>query len=151
MIDGVLTRTWKNCPATLRDLVTNGRAFAARDFLVYEDDRATFEGFHRAVAALAETLAADGVGRGDRVALVMRNLPEWPVAFFAAVSLGAIVTPLNAWWTGAELQYGLADSGARIAIVDPERLGRIVDHLPDCPDIEPIYVCRKGSASIRVK
>ena len=142
MIDGVLTTVWKNCPATLRDLVTNGRAFATRDFLVYDDDRATFEGFHRAVAALADQLAADGVGKGDRVALVMRNLPEWPVAFFAAASLGAIVTPLNAWWTGAELQYGLADSGARVAIVDPERLDRILEHLPDCPDIETVYVSR---------
>ncbi len=142
MIDGVLTRTWKNCPATLRDLVANGRAFAGRDFLVYDDDRASFESFHRAVAALAVQLASDGVRKGDRVALVMRNLPEWPVAFFAAVSLGAIVTPLNAWWTGAELQYGLADSGAKIAIVDPERLDRILEHLPDCPDIETLYVCR---------
>ncbi len=142
MIDGVLTKTWKNCPPTLRALVANGRAFAARDFLVYEDDRATFEGFHRAVATLAARLAADGVRKGDRVGLVMRNLPEWPVAFFAAASLGAIVTPLNAWWTGPELQYGLADSGAKLAIVDPERLGRILEHLPDCPDIETVYVCR---------
>ncbi|MDP1738344.1 MAG: class I adenylate-forming enzyme family protein [Caulobacter sp.] len=142
MIDGVLTKTWKNSPPTLRDLVINGRAFAAREFLVYEDDRATFEGFHRAVAALAERLAADGVAKGDRVALVMRNLPEWPVAFFAAASLGAIVTPLNAWWTGPELQYGLADSGSKVAIVDPERLDRIIEHLPDCPAIERVYVCR---------
>ncbi|HRD26799.1 MAG TPA: class I adenylate-forming enzyme family protein [Caulobacter sp.] len=146
VIDGVPTKVWKNGPATLRDLVTNGRAFARRDFLVYEGDRATFEGFHRAVAALAERLAADGVRKGDRVALVMRNLPEWPVAFFAAASLGAIVTPLNAWWTGAELQFGLADSGARIAIVDPERLDRILDHLPDCPAIERLYVCRHAGA-----
>ena len=141
-IDGVVTRVWKNCPATLRDLVTNGRAFAGRDFLVYDNDRASFEGFHRAVATMAARLAADGVGKGDRVALVMRNLPEWPVAFFAAVSLGAIVTPLNAWWTGAELKYGLADSGAKIAIVDPERLDRILEHLADCPAIETVYVCR---------
>jgi len=147
VIDGVPTKVWKNGPATLRDLVTNGRAFARRDFLVYEGDRATFEGFHRAVAALAERLAADGVRKGDRVALVMRNLPEWPVAFFAAASLGAIVTPLNAWWTGAELQFGLADSGARIAIVDPERLDRILDHLPDCPAIGRIVRRSSGCTS----
>ena len=142
MIDGVLTKTWKNCPATLRDLVINGRSFADREFLVYEDDRATFEGFHRAVAMLAEKLTADGVGKGDRVALVMRNLPEWPVAFFAAVSLGAIVTPLNAWWTGAELEYGLADSGAKVALVDDERLERLADHLKALPDLERVYVSR---------
>jgi len=127
--------------------VTNGRAFAGREFLVHEEDRATFEGFHRAVAALAAQLAADGVVKGDRVALVMRNLPEWPVAFFAAASLGVIVTPLNAWWTGPELQYGLADSGSKVAIVDPERLDRIIEHLPACPTIERVYVCRHDGRS----
>ncbi len=146
VIRGIPTKVWKNAPATLRDMVVNGRAFASREFLVYEDDRVTFEGFHRAVAALAEQLAADGVGKGDRVAVIMRNLPEWPVAFFAAVSLGAIVTPLNAWWTGPELQYGLADSGSKVAIVDSERLERIVGHLPDCPDLQVVYAVRNPDA-----
>jgi long-chain acyl-CoA synthetase len=143
VIRGVPTRVWKNAPPTLRAMVTNGRAFPDREFIVHEDERVTFEAFHRAVAALAERLAADGVGKGDRVALIMRNLPEWPVAFFAAVSLGAIVTPLNAWWTGQELHYGLTDSGSRIAITDPERLERIAEHLKDCPDLEAVYVCRE--------
>ena len=145
-IRGIPTTVWKNAPPTLRDMVVNGRAFATREFLIYEDDRVTFEAFHRAVAALAARLAADGVGKGDRVALIMRNLPEWPVAFFAAASLGAIVTPLNAWWTGPELQYGLADSGSKVAIVDAERLERIVGHLPDCPDLKIIYAARSPEA-----
>ena len=63
---------------------------------------------------------------GDRVALAMRNLPEWPVAFFAIVSLGAIAVPLNAWWTGPELAYGLADSGATVLITDYRRHERRV-------------------------
>jgi acyl-CoA synthetase (AMP-forming)/AMP-acid ligase II len=45
--------------------------------------------------------------KGDRVAIAMRNIPEWPVAFFAASLIGAIVVPLNAWWSGAELAFGL--------------------------------------------
>ncbi len=142
-VRGVRTKIWKNAPPTLRDMVVNGRAFGSREFLVYEGDRVTFDAFHRAVAALAERLAADGVGKGDRVAIIMRNLPEWPVAFFAAVSLGAIVTPLNAWWTGPELLYGLTDSGSKIAIVDAERLERIAEHLKDCPALEAVYVCRE--------
>ena len=146
VIRGIPTTVWKNAPATLRDVVTNGRAFATREFLVHEGDRVTFEAFHRAVAALAEQLAADGVVKGDRVAVIMRNLPEWPVAFFAAVSLGAIVTPLNAWWTGAELHYGLTDSGSKIAIVDAERLDRIIGHLPDCPDLKVVYAARNPEA-----
>jgi long-chain acyl-CoA synthetase len=142
VIRGVPTRVWKNAPPTLRDVFLLGRGHGDRIFLTYEDDRASFEGFARAAAALAAQLQADGVAKGDRVAIVMRNLPEWPVAYFAAILCGAIVTPLNAWWTGPELEYGLTDSGAKVAIVDAERLGRIAEHLPNCPDLKRVHVAR---------
>ena len=142
VIRGVAQRVWKNAPPTLRDIFLNGRTFGAREFLVYEDDRATYEAFARATIALARQLQADGVRKGDRVAVIMRNLPEWPVAFFAGILAGAIVTPLNGWWTGPELQYGLADSGTKVALVDDERLERIAPHLDELPDLEKIYVAR---------
>jgi long-chain acyl-CoA synthetase len=142
VIRGVKTRVWKNAPPTLRDVFLGGRAHADKTFLIYENDRASFEGFARATLAFAHALVAQGVGKGDRVAIIMRNLPEWPVAFFGAALIGAIVTPLNAWWTGAELEYGLTDSGAKIAIVDAERLERIAAHLSICPDLKRIYVAR---------
>jgi long-chain acyl-CoA synthetase len=72
----------------------------------------------------------------------MRNLPEWPVAFFAAALAGAIVTPLNAWWTGPELEYALADSSTKVALVDAERWERILEHIAQCPALERIYVSR---------
>jgi len=142
MIRGVTQRVWRNAPPTLRDIFLNARAFGAREFLVYEDDRATYEAFARAAITLARQLQADGVRKGDRVAVIMRNLPEWPVAFYAGVLAGAIVTPLNGWWTGPELEYGLADSGTRIAIVDDERLERIAPHLEGLTDLERVYVAR---------
>jgi long-chain acyl-CoA synthetase len=141
-IGGVLQRVWKNAPPTLRDIFLNARAFGPREFLVYEDDRATYEAFARAAITLARQLQADGVRKGDRVAVILRNLPEWPVAFYAGVLAGAIVTPLNGWWTGPELEYGLADSGTRIVIVDDERLERITPLLAGLPDLERIYVAR---------
>lgn len=146
VIRGVPTRVWKNAPPTLRDVFLNGRRFPDREFLIYEDDRATFDAFARATIRLAHQLQADGVRKGDRVAVIMRNLPEWPAAFWAGVLVGAIVTPLNAWWTGAELEYGLADSGARVAIVDDERLERIAPHLKDLPALARIYVSRLADA-----
>jgi len=141
-IRGIATRTWKNAPPTLGHVFLAGRAHGDRVFLVHDDERVTFEAFARAVLALAAQLTADGVVKGDRVAVVMRNVPEWPVTFFAAQLCGAIVTPLNAWWTGSELEYGLVDSGAKLLLVDAERLARLTEHLPACRDLTRIYVTR---------
>ncbi len=144
VIRGVKMRVWKNAPPTLRDALLIGRAHGDKTFLVYENDRATFENFARAAVVFAHELMKQGVEKGDRVAIIMRNLPEWPVAFYGAAIAGAIVTPLNAWWTGPELEYGLTDSGAKIAIVDTERLERINEHLKNCPDLTRVYVAREN-------
>ena len=151
VIRGVTTRTWKNAPPTLRDVFLNGQRFKEREFLVYEGDRATYDSFGRATVTLAHRLIADGVKKGDRVAVIMRNLPEWPVAFWAGQLVGAIVTPLNAWWTGPELEYGLADSGTKVAFVDDERLDRVEEFLGKLPDLEKVYVTRHGGADLPAK
>jgi long-chain acyl-CoA synthetase len=143
MIRGVATRIWKNSPPTLREVFLSGCKHADRTFVVYEAERADYRAFNRAVLQLLSELQLQGVRKGDRVAIIMRNLPEWPVAFFAAALAGAIATPLNAWWTGAELEYGLADSGATVAIVDAERYERIAEHIDKCPALRRIYVCRQ--------
>jgi long-chain acyl-CoA synthetase len=142
VIRGVPTRVWKNAPPTLRAVAEAARSHGEKIFLVHEDERVSYEAFFRAVSTLAHELAAQGVAKGDRVAIIMRNLPEWPVAFYAAAALGAIVTPLNAWWTGPELEYGLVDSGAKVVFVDAERLERINEHLANWPDLQRIYVAR---------
>ncbi|HQS96878.1 MAG: fatty acid--CoA ligase [Novosphingobium sp. 17-62-19] len=145
-IRGVPTRVWKNAPPNLRAIVLAGQAHGDRVFTIYEDERVTFDAWFRAVATLAHDLQARGIGKGDRVAVAMRNLPEWPVAFFAAVSIGAICVPLNAWWTGPELAYGLADSGTRALICDDERWERIAPHHAQCPDLETVLVARSAQA-----
>ena len=142
LISGVPTRIWKNAPANLRLVAQVGKAYGDRDFLVYESERVSYDAWFRAVATLAAELQAKGVGKGDRVALAMRNLPEWPVAFFAAVTIGAICVPLNAWWTGEELAYGLQDSGTRLLICDAERWERIAPYRSECPALETVIVSR---------
>jgi long-chain acyl-CoA synthetase len=141
-IRGVRTKVWKNLPPSIRAVVELSRAHGEKVFLVYEDERVTFEAFYRAVAALGRALQAHGVKKGDRVAVIMRNLPEWVVAFYAAASIGAVVTPLNAWWTGPELEYGLTDSGTKVAIMDAERYERLAEHISECPDLVHVYVSR---------
>lgn len=142
VIRGVLTRVWKHAPPTLRDVFLAAKAHGPRTFLVHEDERVSFAEFARAALAIADELAARGVGKGDRVAVAMRNLPEWPAAFFGALLTGAIATPLNAWWTVSELAFGLRDCGAKVAIVDAERFARLAAHLPVGGDLERVYVAR---------
>jgi len=141
-IRGVTFKIWKNAPPTLREVFMLGSLFGPRDHLVFEDERATVTAFQAAAAKMAHQFVADGVKKGDRVAIIMRNLPEWPVAFWGAVLAGAIVTPLNAWWTGPELEYGLNNSGSSIIVVDAERYERLREHLPNCPAVRKIYVSR---------
>jgi long-chain acyl-CoA synthetase len=141
-INGIETRVWKNAPPSLRWLAEAARAHGERVFTAYEDERVTYEANFRAIATLAHRLRAMGIGQGDRVALAMRNLPEWPVAFFAGASIGAIMVPLNAWWTGAEMEYGLTDSGARVLITDDERHRRLEAVYATLPALEHVLVAR---------
>jgi len=141
-IRGVRIKTWKNAPPTLREVFAASAQWPDRDHLVYEGERVKFAALHAAVAKLAAQLSSDGIVKGDRVAIIMRNLPEWTVAFWACVQLGAIATPLNAWWTGPELEYGLTDSGAKIAILDAERWERVREHIDACPALKKLYVSR---------
>jgi long-chain acyl-CoA synthetase len=148
-IEGVPTRVWKNALPNLAVLAAHANAsFGDREFVVYEDERVTYAAWYRAVAALAHALQERGVKKGDRVALAMRNLPEWPVAFFAAAVTGAIVVPLNAWWTGEELAFGLADSGAAVLICDAERWDRISPYKTEMPALAHVMVTRAGAAAM---
>jgi long-chain acyl-CoA synthetase len=144
-IRGVPTRVWKNAPPNLAVLARLVRAYGPRTFTVYEDERVSYEANYRAVCHLAAKMAEMGVVKGDRVALAMRNLPEWPMIFFATVSLGAILVPLNAWWTGGELEYALKDCGAKLLFVDGERHERLKSCYDKLPDLERVVVARAAS------
>lgn len=141
-INGVDMKVYVDAPKTLRDiLVAADTQYPDRDYLVFEGERVTFAGFNRAVEHFAHALVNDfGVQKGDRVAIIMRNYPEWAVAFFAGLSIGAIVTPMNSWWTGDELDYGLSDSGSKIAVIDADILGRIQSRLDGLSELEKVFV-----------
>ncbi len=126
-LDGVPLRVFVRAPRTIVDAFEMGAAHADRDHLVHEDERLTFGDVRRQSLALARELRESfGVRAGDRVAIAMRNLPEFVVGFWGAALNGAIVVPLNSWWTGPELNYALRDAGATVAYLDDERLARVV-------------------------
>lgn len=143
-INGVQMKIYAQAPQSIRAILeTSAAAFAQRDYLVYQDERVTFSALHKAVAHMAKVLSETyGVKKGERVAIIMRNYPQWPVAFLAAVSLGAIATPMNSWWTGEELQYGLSFAGVKVAIMDGQIYQRVAPHLGELPELEAIILAR---------
>ena len=119
-------RVFDAAPPNMRFVWEMSAAFAERTYLVYEDESLTFGEAHASVRHLAHSLVDHyGVGPGDRVAIAMRNYPEWVLAYWATLCAGAAVVGVNAWWTSAELEYGLGDSQPRVIIADNERIERL--------------------------
>ncbi len=126
-VAGVTTRQFVNAPATVRGFFDLARGVEST-FLVYEDEEWTFDEVMREADALGHALVTRyGVRPGDRVAIAMRNLPEWVVAFAAILSVGAVSVSLNAWWTSEELAYAIDDAGPVVLIADAERAARAVE------------------------
>jgi long-chain acyl-CoA synthetase len=139
-INGVDMSVWKHAPSNLRQILDMSLTHATRDFLVYEGERLTFDEHYRIASTIASRLISLGVKKGDRVAIASRNLPEWVCAFWGAMVCGAVVVPLNAWWTSEELAYGLNDSGTTVLFVDEERLDRLFKQLDRITELTTIVV-----------
>ncbi|WP_291075265.1 class I adenylate-forming enzyme family protein [Hyphomonas sp.] len=117
-------RVYKNAPPSVREVWLSTLQYAERDYLVYQDERWTYADAHRDVNAIAAWMFAQGVRPGDRVAVAMRNYPEWLLIYWACVSTGIAVVGMNAWWTAEEMDYALKDSEPKILFADAERLER---------------------------
>jgi len=130
VIDGIELDVFSNIPQTLPDIYRLALEIPDRDFLVYLDERYTFAETHRLAERLARIMVDQySIAKGDRVAVCSRNNPEWCLTYLAATMIGAIIVPMNSWWTGAEMEYGLEDSGARLLFADQERINRIQPYL----------------------
>ena len=148
-IRGVRVRTWKAAPPSLRTVLDLSLGYGNADYIVYEDRRVSYDRHYREAATLAHRLRDElGVVAGDRVAIAMRNLPEWIVAFWATIATGAVAVPLNAWWTGGELAYGLADSGAVVAFADTERARRLASVAGTLPALRATVVVDDEGAGV---
>ena len=127
-VRGVAYKTFRNAPPDIRTLLQASREAqgnGAAEYLVYGDKRWTYDAFCQDIKSVAADLEMRGLGKGDPVALAMRNCPELLITLCAIASIGAVTVFLNAWWTEEELDYALTDSGARYIFADAKRLERL--------------------------
>ena len=134
-VRGFPARSYKHAPASLREIWQGTAAYEGREYLIYQDERYTYTQAHELTASIANWLSIQGVQPGDRVAIAMRNYPEWMLAYWAVVSMGAVVVGMNAWWVAKEMDYALRDSEPKVMICDQERLERFEEIREDFGDL----------------
>lgn len=115
--------------------------------LVHGDERLTYAELGERVDRLAGALAARGLTDGAPVAVVLPNVPAFPIAFLALLRAGAVVVPLNPHFKEAELEFHFRDSGVRAVVTDAdgepgcrsvaERLDSTPELLVDLDALEP--------------
>jgi long-chain acyl-CoA synthetase len=135
-VDGYTQRCYRNAFPTLPALIEASRGHGDKPFIVYRDEHWSFTRFFADVDAVAARLHGLGIAKGERVAIAMRNRPEWAVAFAAAALIGAVPVPLNSFGLAEELLAALADVSPRALFCDPERHARLAGVLP--PGLEVV-------------
>ncbi len=146
-IRGQRCRAFRNAPSNLRALFEASRS--ELPFIVYEAERQSFEDAWQEASRLANLLVSQcGVAKGDRVAISMRNYPEWIIAFMAATSVGGIAVAMNALWQPDEMAYGLRDSGAKVLLADAERLERLAPHQAEFADLTVLGVRSRDACGV---
>jgi len=134
---GERMRVLRNRPRSLREMLEASVSHAEKEYLVHGDRRITFAEHARLVASTARALSERyGIGKGDVVAILAANGPDWPILFWATVSLGGVVAALNGWWTADEIEYGIARSDPKLLVGDRRLLARIDDREPGIPILE---------------
>ncbi len=138
---GIPMRVFASAPPSMRFVWEMASGYADRTYIVYEDERYTYGEIDARVRSLAHHLRdLHGVGSGDRVAIAMRNYPEWVISYWATLSLGAAAVGMNAWWTGPEMRYGLDDSRPKVLIADGERVERVLPLLDELRSNAPLHL-----------
>lgn len=99
--------------------------------MIFEDQTVTYRQFGDQVDRFATALAGLGIKKGERVGLMGPNCPQWEIAFFALLKLGAIVVQTNPMYVEREIAYQMNDSGATSIIVFELLYPRVKNILPE--------------------
>ena len=124
-VNGQTFQVYCNAPSNLSQVISDSRRTDEQEFLIYQDKRLSFKTFFEQVDSLASWMNQQGIVKGDRVAIAMRNRPEWVIAFCATALIGAVPAPLNSFGMEQELLDALATIEAKLVICDGPRWQRI--------------------------
>jgi long-chain acyl-CoA synthetase len=139
-IQGRPMKTFKNRERSMREKVANAALRGDAEFMVQGDRRIRYGEFARRVWGAARALTADhGLRRGDRLAILSHNRPDWLIALFGASSAGGIAVGLNGWWVTGELEHGLRDSGSRFLVVDEILYPRVEPLIGQLDTLETVF------------
>jgi long-chain acyl-CoA synthetase len=121
--------------------------FPEQEAIVFKDLSLTFRELEGLVNAFANALQALGIGRGDRVCLLMTNRPEYVVSFFALARLGAVASPMNPSYREREVAYQLGDSEAVAVVVQHDLLPLVQAVRGDLPALKHVITVGPGAAA----
>lgn len=153
LVDTRNIRAAANLPAAL--FATAGALASEPAQWLRTDDRyhpITYGRLAERVRRVATGLLAAGVGPGDRVVLLMENRPEWAVADYAAMAIGAVTVPLYCSYRPQDMRYVIEDAGARIVIASGgSLLSHVLEAVESCPDVASVYALEppRGHALVR--
>lgn len=139
-LGGHALKAYKHAPGSMRDLWMLGQGYGDQEYVVYGEERYTFAQAGQIVANFSAWLQGQGIGSGDRVAIALRNYPEWIFAYWGVIAVGGVVVGMNAWWVADEMAYALNDSEPKILIADDRRLATFADIASDFPDLKVVAV-----------
>ena len=143
VVHGVPLRVHVTAPQTLREAHAATARHGSGTFTVHEGERVGFDAHRVRVGTLARRYAEAGLRPGDRVAVCLRNYPEWAPLCWAAWVSGLVVVPLNAWWQRAELEHAVADAAPALVVADGERAPVLRAVTPD--DVPVVEVRGTGT------
>jgi acyl-CoA synthetase (AMP-forming)/AMP-acid ligase II len=135
---GERMRVFRRRARSLAELIVRSQSLGDAEAMLFSDgaseQRFTFADLAHRVASVGARLRDEhGIGRGDRVAILAANCPEWILAFWATVSLGAVAVGLNGWWTGDEIRFALSDAAPKLLVADATRFARLAGVPLDIP------------------
>ena len=137
---GQTLKAYKHAPVSMRDLWMMGQGYGDQEYIVYGDERWTFAEAGQLVANFATWLQTQGIGSGDRVAIALRNYPEWIFAYWGVIAVGGVVVGMNAWWVADEMAYALSDSEPKLLVADDQRLATFAEIACDFTDLTVVAV-----------